>query len=242
MFSARFFLFTRGSSLPAFQRTGGGTHWSGAELGRLLFPSRLVMYSVFRNHVTVGTACDELEPLAELLTNNVDPPVGSPSRTWSLGSNFGRFFGSGFSAIRKKTRKRVQATIISRNTGHNLDRTRRNTHLNHPHRLSTMIPTTLNLTAYRTLRQRSSVEACRLPESRETLVERISWGSLGYPGVLEDMVGEVMGLSSEPVPKGRFYCKTKAVSYRTVPSYFQTLTFSLRPWRLLAVERGYQMR
>jgi hypothetical protein len=59
------------------------------------------MYSVFRNHVTVGTACDELEPPAELLTNNEDP-VESPSRDWSFGSNFGRFFGSGFSAIKKR--------------------------------------------------------------------------------------------------------------------------------------------
>ena len=59
------------------------------------------MYSVFRNHVTVGTACDELEPLAELLTNN-DEPAESPSRNWSFGSSFGRFFGSGFSAIKKE--------------------------------------------------------------------------------------------------------------------------------------------
>jgi hypothetical protein len=77
-----------------------GTYWSWLELGRV-FPSRLVMYSVFRNHVTVGTACGVLEPGAEVLTNN-DDPVESPSRNWSLGSSFGRFFGSGFSAIVKK--------------------------------------------------------------------------------------------------------------------------------------------
>ena len=79
----------------------GGTYWSWLELDRV-FPSRLVMYSVFRNHVTVGTACGVLEPAAVVLTNN-DDPVESPSRNWSLGSSFGRFLGSGFSAIRKKT-------------------------------------------------------------------------------------------------------------------------------------------
>ena len=67
-----------------------------------MFPSRLVIYSVFRSHVTVGTVCDELEPLAVLLTNNDDPVVESPSRDWSLGSSFGRFFGSGFSAGKEK--------------------------------------------------------------------------------------------------------------------------------------------
>ena len=96
--SARFFLFTRRHYWH--RKLEGGTYWSEVELGRLV-PSRLVMYSVFRNHVTVGTACDELEPPAELLTNNDDPTVESPSRNWSLGSSFGRFFGSGFSAIRK---------------------------------------------------------------------------------------------------------------------------------------------
>lgn len=63
------------------------------------------MYSVFRNHVTVGTTCDELEPTAELLTNN-DDPVESPSRDWSFGSSFGKFFGSGFNAIKKYKKTR----------------------------------------------------------------------------------------------------------------------------------------
>ena len=69
------------------------------------------MYSVFRNHVTVGTTWGVLEPLAELLTNS-DDPVDSPSRNWSLGSSFGRFFGSGFNAA-KKTRSRVQLSLPS---------------------------------------------------------------------------------------------------------------------------------
>ena len=76
------------------------------------------MYSVFRNQVTAGTACDELGPLVELLTNNDDPAAESPSRNWSLGSSFGRFLRSGFSAVRG-ARKRVQAAIISRSTGQN---------------------------------------------------------------------------------------------------------------------------
>ena len=170
------------------------------------------MYSVFRNHVTAGTTCDELEPPAELLTNNDDPPVESPSRNWSLGSSFGRFFGSGFSAIRK-TRKRVQVAIISRNASESLDLAGSNTYPNHRHRLSTNIPTALNPTACHTPRRRSWVEACHSPESRGTLVERISWGSLGYPGVLGGMVGRVMDSSSEPELKGRFYCRIQAVSY-----------------------------
>ena len=130
-----------------------GAYWSWVELGRL-FPSRLVMYSVFRNHVTAGTTCDELEPPAELLTNNDDPAVESPSRNWSLGSSFGRFFGSGFSAIRKP-RKRVQVAIISRNTGRSLDWVGSKTHLNHRHRPSTNIPKVLNLMACHTPRRQS---------------------------------------------------------------------------------------
>jgi len=78
------------------------------------------MYSVFRNHVTVGIACDELEPPVEPLTNNEDPTVESPSRNWSLGSSFGRFFGSGFKAIEKKRRIRVETATRSRNTDYNL--------------------------------------------------------------------------------------------------------------------------
>ena len=65
------------------------------------------MYSVFRNHVTAGTTCDELGPPAELLTNNVDPPDESPSRNWSFGSSFGRFFGFGFNAIKKPEKTRL---------------------------------------------------------------------------------------------------------------------------------------
>ena len=72
------------------------------------------MYSVFRNHVTAGTTCDELEPPAELLTNSEDP-VESPNRDWSFGSNFGRFFGSGFSAI-KRNQENAFASTLSHET------------------------------------------------------------------------------------------------------------------------------
>jgi hypothetical protein len=69
-----------------------------------------VIYSVFRSHVTVGTVCDELD--CELLTNNDDPVVES-SRYWSLGSSFGRFFGSGFSA-RKEKRENAFRSLLTR--------------------------------------------------------------------------------------------------------------------------------
>jgi hypothetical protein len=80
-FSGRVFLFarTRTRYHPHINKLEDGTYWSGVELGRFV-PSRLVMYSVFRNHVTVGTTCDVLEPLAEVLTNNDDPAVESPSK------------------------------------------------------------------------------------------------------------------------------------------------------------------
>jgi hypothetical protein len=76
------------------------------------------MYSVFRNHVTAGTTWGVLEPAAELLTNK-DEVVESPSKSWSLGSSFGRFFGSGFNAI-KIVRRRVSVAITSRHTNRGL--------------------------------------------------------------------------------------------------------------------------
>ena len=123
---------------------------------------------------------------------------------WGLAS--GDSSGPG-SVLERKTRKRVRVAINSRNTRYSLDRAGCNTHLNHRHRLSTSTPTALNLMAYHTPHQQSSVEACHLPESRGTLAERISWGWLRYPGVLGDMVGRVMGLSTEPEPKDRFCCE-----------------------------------
>ena len=72
---------------PHFEERDDSAYWSGVELDWLVL-SRLATYSVFRSHVTVGTACDDVEPLA----------VESPSRYWPLGSSFGGFFSSGFSA------------------------------------------------------------------------------------------------------------------------------------------------
>lgn len=75
------------------------------------------MYSVFRNHVTVGTTFDELEPPAELLTNN-DDPVESPNRAWSFGSSFGRFFGSGFSATEENKKTRSCPRYLAKHKRH----------------------------------------------------------------------------------------------------------------------------
>jgi hypothetical protein len=108
----------------------------------------------------------------------------------------------------------------------------RNADLNRLHRLSTNIPTALNPKAYRTLHQQSSAGACHLPESPETPVGRISWGSLGYPEVLEDMAGQVKGLNNEPEPKDRFCCEIQVLSYLTVLRDSEALTFSSRPWHV----------
>lgn len=105
-------------------------------------------------------------------------------------------------------------------------------HLNRLHRLSINIPIDPGLTACHTLRQQSWAGAYRLPESPGTQVERISWGLSGYPGVLEDMGGQVKGLSNEPEPKDQFCCKTQVLSYLTDRHDSGALTFSSTPWEV----------
>ena len=175
---------------------------------------------------------DHLLNCSRTMTSRPNPPAETglldPVSVDSLGPD---------SALPSRTRRRVHSLVISRSTS---DGAGWNTHPNRLHRLSTNIPITLNLAACHTLRQQSLAGACRLPESPGTLAERISWGSLGYPGVLGDMAGQAMGLSNEPEPKDRFCCEMEVLSYRTVLHDPEALTFSSRPWHVLStVVSGY---
>lgn len=109
------------------------------------------MYSVFRNHVTcgigVGVEVPEAPPAG---VYEPDIEAGSSKRSWSFGSSFGGFWGSGLSS--KNIKWFGQNIILGREYAQNTSEAHNdaNTHQGHRRPLPINKPTSLDLMAYRT--------------------------------------------------------------------------------------------
>ena len=153
-------------------------------------PSRL-RYSVFLNHGTCGTDDSGVDVPEEgpAPMKGVDEDVGSPSKNWSLGSSFGKLFGSGLSSA--CTREAWTGVLSSWTRS-----ARVYTHLSRLRSPPIDNPSARALMACLALHQQPLAEAWTLQCRPETRGVHNAGGRWGFQGAWVDMAGPEAGFGS----------------------------------------------